>query len=70
MIDLDPEFGPTLQTSGGEVEVNGMTEVGDLAHSRGVHLGLAFLQPREDLPGSSCVESELTEQGGVRETRR
>ena len=42
MIDLNPEFGPALQPSGGEVKVNGMTEVRHSSGGGAVDLGLSL----------------------------
>ena len=49
MINLNPEFRPALQASGGQVEINGMTEVGHLSSGGAVDLGLALLQTRQNL---------------------
>ena len=62
MIDLNPEFGPALQPSGGKVKVNGMTEVRHSSCGGAVDLGLTLLQTRQNLPSPSGVETKLAEQ--------
>jgi hypothetical protein len=58
-----PGLVPTLETFGGEVQVNGVGPVGHVPYLGSVHLGLAFPYTRQELPCSPCNESQDIVQG-------